>query len=163
MQEEISRMRAIKKAAFGCAAVAIPAVALLWAVVPDHPNDDGADRDVPPTIEAGETCRSLRDPRYELSCGTAAFGDVRTHCTSGRPGPCPRTTSVTVRNVGRTRVDVTWVSGRGEGDRRFSHAPELDPGHEVKLRPRSGDTYFFDIIVRSAVPGDGAIRVVDVS
>ncbi|WP_399896114.1 hypothetical protein ACGH7X_40730 [Streptomyces sp. BBFR51] len=162
MQEETSRMRAIKKAAIGCAAAAIPAVALLWTVAADHPEGDGH-RDVPLVIGAGETCRSLQDPRYELSCGTTAFGDVRTHCTSGRPGSCPRTKAVTVRNVGRIEVDVTWVSGRREGDRRFSRAPGLDPGREVTMRPRPGDTYFFDIIVRSAVPGVGAIRVVDVS
>lgn len=155
-------MRPIKKAAIGCAAATISVAALLWVLPADHPKGD-EERDVPLFIGVGETCHSLHDPRYELSCGTTAFGDVRSHCQPGRPETCRRTTAVTLRNVGLVKVQVTSVSGKREGDRQLSRAHSLEPGGEVTVRLRPGDEYFFDILLRSADAGIGAIRVVGVS
>ncbi|MFJ2399156.1 hypothetical protein ACIOTI_41380 [Streptomyces sp. NPDC087843] len=114
-------------------------------------------------ITEGMVCKSLSDPRYDISCGTAAFGDVRFDCPAGHRGKCPRTTSVTLRNVSRTTVTVSTVSGRREGDRRIAPAPELPPGRTVTLRPRHNEKFFFDILVRSMKPGVGMVKVVAVN
>ncbi|MGV9350605.1 hypothetical protein ACWDSD_38845 [Streptomyces spiralis] len=67
-----------------------------------------------------------------------------------------------MRNAGRIAVTVTTVSGEREGDRRLSAGSELYPGQDVTLRPGRGLKYLFDILVRSANDGAGAIEVVDV-
>ncbi|MER6062315.1 hypothetical protein [Streptomyces sp. NPDC001792] len=100
-----------------------------------------------------------------MSCGTTAFGDVRFNCTGGMLGRCPETTAVTVRDAGRIATTVTTVSGEREGDRRLSAGSELKPGQDVTLRPGRALKYLFylfDILVRSATDGAGAIEVVDV-
>lgn len=115
-----------------------------------------------PAIAEGALCTSLSDRRYEVSCGTTAFGDVRFDCTAGHRGDCPRTTAVTLRNVSHTPVEVTMVSGRREGDRRFSSARELMPGGTLVLRPRHDEKYLFDILVRAIEPGVGVVKVLAV-
>lgn len=60
-------------------------------------------------------------------------------------------------------MTVTLVSGKHEGDRQFSQAPELRPGRIVTVRPHREEKYMFDILVRSVVPGVGAIKVVHVA
>lgn len=133
---------------------------VLWAVTVRSP-EDAAHRDRGPAgIVRGAVCKSLSDPRYDVSCGTTAFGDVRFRCAPDHHGHCPRTTSVTLRNVGRTPVTVTSVSGAHEGDRRIAPAPELAPGGTVTLRPRQDERYLFDILVRSTRRGVGAVEVV---
>ncbi|WP_345654106.1 hypothetical protein [Streptomyces siamensis] len=143
----------------GAVAAAL-AVAVVLGAMATHAANGGTDRDrVAAVIEAGAVCTSLPDPRYEVSCGTTAFGDVRFDCGSGRPGKCPTTTAVTLRNVSRTPVMVTMVSGTREGDRRFSPASELTPGRVVILRLHPFEKYLFDILVRSVTRGVGAVRV----
>jgi hypothetical protein len=143
------------------AALAVPVVVL--GTVATHSSKDGIHRDwTLATIAEGAVCKSLSDGRYEVSCGTTAFGDVRFNCTAGHLGKCPRTTAVTLRNVSRTPVTVTLVSGRREGDRRLSPAPELLPGRTVVLRPRHDERYLFDILVRSMRPGVGMVKVLAV-
>ncbi|TXS69618.1 hypothetical protein EAO69_26105 [Streptomyces sp. me109] len=135
--------------------------ACVLCAVTVHSPTDAAHRDRgPAVIVRGAVCKSLSDPRYDVSCGTTAFGDVRYRCASDHRGHCPRTTSVTLRNVGRTPVTVTSVSGKHEGDRRIAPAPELAPGGTVTLRPRQDERYLFDILVRSLRRGVGAVEVV---
>jgi hypothetical protein len=81
----------------------------------------------------------------------------------GRLGKCPRTTAVTLRNVSRTSVKVTMVSGQREGDRRLSPAPELAPGRTVTSTARPGEKYFFDILLRPVKSGVGVVKVVSVA
>ncbi|WP_433454619.1 hypothetical protein ACQPXS_41165 [Streptomyces sp. CA-142005] len=69
---------------------------------------------------------------------------------------------MTLRNVSRTPVKVTLVSGSREGDRRLSPAAELMPGRPVTLRRCHDEKYFFGILVRSMKPGVGVVKVVAV-
>ncbi|MFG2192406.1 hypothetical protein [Streptomyces sp. NPDC048639] len=145
-------------------ALAIPAVAcgMLFA---------GSERNPPPgpggtgghrTIEVGQTCASLRD-RLELSCGTAAFGDTRFNCAGVDIGRCPPTTSVSVRNTGRTPVTLIVISGSRQGERHESARPPLASGQEARLRPGAGDDRLFDIVVRPEGRGPGTIRILRVA
>ena len=155
-------MQAVSRLLIGVAAAAIAAAVVLGAIV-THSPESGVHRDrVPVAIKEGAVCKSLSDQRYEVSCGTTAFGDVRFNCTAGRRGMCPMTTAVTLRNVSRTPLKVTMVSGRREGDRRFSPAPELAPGRAVTLRTHFDEKYLFDILVRSMRPGVGSVQVIAV-
>ncbi|MER5601501.1 hypothetical protein [Streptomyces sp. NPDC002265] len=113
-------------------------------------------------IEAGSVCTSLTDRRYEVSCGTTAFGDIRYNCTAGQRIRCPRTAAVILRNVGWIPMAVTVVSGVREGDRRFAPPTTIAPGRTFTLRPRPEGGYFFDILVRSVKPGHGAVKVLAV-
>ncbi|MFD0026232.1 hypothetical protein [Streptomyces sp. NPDC058382] len=71
---------------------------------------------------------------------------------------------MTVRNIGPIAVDATVVSGRREGGRRFSpRAVGIEPGSDAMLRPRPREVCLFDVLLRSAVPGIGAMSVIDVS
>jgi hypothetical protein len=147
----------------GAEAAILATVAVLAAVAAHTSSGAAQQRSIPAAIEAGSVCTSLSDRRYEVSCGTTAFGDLRFNCTMGRLGKCPQTTAVTLRNVSRTSVKVTMVSGQREGDRRFSPAPELAPGRTVTLTARPGEKYFFDILLRSVKSGVGVVRVVSVA
>ncbi|MFC4505157.1 MULTISPECIES: hypothetical protein [Streptomyces] len=147
----------------GAAAATLASAVVLAAMAVLSPPDDVHRRHVPVVIEAGAVCASLSDRRYEVSCGTTAFGDLRFNCTGGGFGKCPPTTAVTLRNTGRTSVSVTMVSGRREGDRRLSPAPELAPGRTVTLSKRPDEKYFFDILLRSIKPGVGTVKVVSVA
>ncbi|MER6537974.1 hypothetical protein ABT215_30110 [Streptomyces sp900105755] len=118
--------------------------------------------DVPSAIETGSVCRSLAETRYEVSCGTTAFGDIRYQCAAGHRTGCPLTAAVTLRNVGRIPMTVTMVSGVREGDRRFAPSAALAPGRTLILRPRPDGGYLFDILVRSVKPGRGAMKVLAV-
>ncbi|MFE8950160.1 hypothetical protein [Streptomyces sp. NPDC007856] len=139
------------------------AAAGVLAAVTTYVDKGAADRHhVSVVIEKGDVCASLRDPRYEVSCGTTAFGDVRYNCPSGRKGDCPRTTTVTLRNVSQSPVVVTMVSGRREGERNFLRAPELAPGRTVTLRPRPDEKYVFDILLRSVKSGVGVVKIVQI-
>ncbi|MGW3635181.1 hypothetical protein ACWD7F_34445 [Streptomyces sp. NPDC005122] len=142
---------------------AVLAAAGVLAAVSTYATKDATDRHhVSVVIEQGDVCASLRDPRYEVSCGTTAFGDVRFNCPPGRTGDCPRTAAVTLRNVSHSPVVVTIVSGRREGERNFSPAPELAPGRTVTLRPRPNGKYVFDILLRSVKSGVGAVKIIQV-
>jgi hypothetical protein len=147
---------------WGAAASALAILVVLGAMALGSPKGDTHSDRALAVIAKGAVCTSLSDRRYEVSCGTTAFGDVRFHCGEGHSGKCPLTTAVTLRNVGRTPVMVTLVSGRREGDRRLSPAPELLPGHSVRLRPGHDEKYLFDILVRSMKSGVGAVKVLAV-
>lgn len=160
--EEDARVRVMSRLLMGAAAAILATAAVLAAVA--HTSSGAAhQRYIPAAIEAGSVCTSLSDRRYEVSCGTTAFGDLRFNCTMGRLGKCPQTTAVTLRNVSRTSVKVAMVSGQREGDRRFSPAPELAPGRTVTLSARPGEKYFFDILLRSVNSGVGVVKVVSVA
>lgn len=146
----------------GAAAPAVAAVVVLGAMAMCSPKD-GTHRDHALAVVAeGTLCKSLPDRRYEVSCGTTAFGDVRFNCTAGHLGRCPRTSAVTLRNVSRVPVEVTSVSGRHQGDRRLAPASELTPGRTMTVRPRQDEKYLFDILVRSVKPGVGVVKVLAV-
>ncbi|MFD4612225.1 Bax inhibitor-1/YccA family protein [Streptomyces sp. NPDC058440] len=159
---EISHTRAVSRYVMGTAAAVVLVAVTVVAVWNSHPSNDGRDHHrVSAVIEEGAVCQSFPDQRYEVSCSTTAFGDVRFNCTNGRLGMCPPTTAVTLRNVGRIPVTLTMVSGNGEGDQRVTSLPDLTPGRAVTLRPRD-EAYLSDILVRSAKPGWGAVKVVAV-
>ncbi|MEU5087622.1 hypothetical protein [Streptomyces sp. NPDC021356] len=120
----------------------------------------GADR-----VAVGRECRSSLPRNMELSCGTYGFGDVRYICSagsgSGGGGRCARTTMVTVRNSGRSRVYVTYIAGRGQGVREQGPQQVVEPGREVTLRPGEG-RLLFDITLRGADGGPSSLEVVRV-
>jgi hypothetical protein len=129
---------------------------LVWHSSASHAHAPRVDT----ALEKGARCTSLSDPRYEVSCGKTAFGDVRYNCTAGRLGKCPETTAVTLRNVSRIPLSVSVLSGSGqEGDPEQSPASVLKPRAAVTVRPASGDTFLYDIVLRSVRAGVGAVKV----
>ncbi|MGW7367297.1 hypothetical protein ACWGI8_28700 [Streptomyces sp. NPDC054841] len=155
-------MRALVVAAVTAVTLAGTAVGIRCLVPPAEsgPDDDSSSH---LTVEEGQVCRTDLDPVYELSCGTAAFGDVRYNCTEVELGRCPETNSVTVRNVGRTRVRISVISGSKQGERNLATAAVLPVGASVELRPRDGDRYLYDICMQPASRGTSAIQLVDIS
>ncbi|MFJ9558851.1 hypothetical protein ACIRQQ_02260 [Streptomyces fuscichromogenes] len=160
--EEDSPVQVMGRVLMGAAVAAVAAGVALGALVVHSGQGGTHDDRALSVIAEGAVCKSLPDRRYEVSCATTAFGDVRFNCTAGSLGRCPRTTAVTLRNVSHTPVTVTLVSGMREGDQRLSPAPELMPDHTVTLSPRHGEKYVFDILVRSMKPGVGAVKVLTV-
>lgn len=151
------------RAGSGAAAVVFGAAITLIALGFHQPADDAQRPDSPVTIEVGSICKSLVDHRYEVSCGTTAFGDTRYDCTKRHLGKCAVTTAVILRNVSGNTVAVTTVSGARQGDRRLSSWSALEPGRALSVRPLPDGGYLFDILVRSAGPRRGAVRVESVS
>ncbi|MEU6571964.1 MULTISPECIES: hypothetical protein [Streptomyces] len=143
------------------AAAALGALLVLGAIAVSTPEEGPGDAG--PSFDRGSVCRSLSDPRYEVSCARVSFGDVRYNCTTGRLGRCPDTTAVTLRNVSRVPLKVFLVTGSGEsGHERQSPASVLAPERTVTLRPPAHATYVFDVVVRSMKRGVGTVEVVSV-
>ncbi|MET7597554.1 hypothetical protein ACWERY_19545 [Streptomyces sp. NPDC004082] len=145
------------------ATATVGAAAVLGALVWHSSASHAHDHHVAGAIEKGAVCRSLSDPRYEVSCGKTAFGDIRYNCTEGRLGRCPETTAVSLRNVGRIPLRVSVLSGSGrEGDPEQSPESALQPGGTVTVRPTSGDRFLYDVVVRSVRAGVGVVKVMAV-
>jgi hypothetical protein len=161
--EEDPRLRIISGLLMGAVAAVLATAAVLAAMAGHTSSDAAPQRDIPAAVEAGTVCTSLSDRRYEVSCGTTAFGDLRFNCTKGVLGNCPRTTAVSLRNIGRNPVKVAMVSGRHEGDRRISPASEVTPGQTVTLSMRPEENFLFDILLGSVKSGAGSVQVVSVA
>ncbi|MFE2053492.1 hypothetical protein ACFXAS_34105 [Streptomyces sp. NPDC059459] len=154
------RARGLARPLMCLAAAALGALMVLGAIAVSRP--EAGPSDAGPSFHRGSVCKSLSDPRYEVSCARASFGDVRFNCTTGRLGRCPDTTAVTLRNVSRTPLRVFLVSGRGDNGQEQSHPSVLGPDRTVTLRPPPHATYLFDIVVRSMKKGVGAVEVMAV-
>ncbi|MEV7080902.1 hypothetical protein AB0N88_20575 [Streptomyces sp. NPDC093516] len=134
------------------------AMAALVVAVCSIPGRDGGDQ-----VARGRVCRSTLPRGMELSCATYGFGDLRYRCpksdADGRP--CVRTSGVTVRNRGRTRVYVTYIAGVRQGVREQGPQRALEPGAEITLRP-GGRRWLYDITLRGTEEGPKILEVVRV-
>ncbi|WP_432041842.1 hypothetical protein [Streptomyces cadmiisoli] len=147
--------RALIFATLAAAAVS-GAAAALYAVA-----SDSTDRDTgtPPggDLRVGGVCSADFTFSTEVSCGLVGFGDVRFHCRDDADAaPCPRTRSVTLENTGSTRVRLVTISGSRPGERHEAVSQSLFPGARTIVDPHAGDTYLYDIVLRT--PG-GSARV----
>lgn len=113
-------------------------------------------------LRVGATCSSDFAFATEVSCGLTHFGDVRRHCSGTGTAPCPRTRSVTLKNVGRTPVRLVAVSGSAPGERHETVSRTLPAGAWEVLGPRAGDAFLFDIVLRSG-GGRATVGVTGVS
>ncbi|MFI8183815.1 hypothetical protein ACIF70_25305 [Actinacidiphila glaucinigra] len=107
-------------------------------------------------LRVGAVCSARFSFATDVSCGLADFGDVRFHCTDELGGTCPRTRSVTLENIGRTPVRLVAVSGSEPGERHETVSRPLPSGARQVVTPRAGDTYLYDILLRS---DDGMVAV----
>ncbi|MCW8383750.1 hypothetical protein [Streptomyces justiciae] len=96
-------------------------------------------------------------------CATYGFGDLRYRCPDGRQDTrrCARTSGVTVRNAGRSRIYVTYIAGAHQGEREQGPQQVLEPGAEATLRP-GGGRWLYDITVRGAAERPSVLEVVGV-
>lgn len=144
------------------AAAAVGGAAAVYAVA-----SVTADRaDSMPTgqdLRIGAACSADFTYATEVSCGLIGFGDTRFHCRGDTHAtPCPRTRSVTLENTGSARVRLVVVSGSRPGERHDVVTPALRPGARAVLTPRSGDTYLYDIVMRTS-GGNARVNITDVS
>ncbi|MFB7502339.1 hypothetical protein [Streptomyces broussonetiae] len=114
-------------------------------------------------VAAGRVCRSELPRGMELSCGTYGFGDLRYACPAKTHDGvrCVRTSQVTVRNSGRSRVYVTYIAGPRPGVLDEGPRRTLGPGRAATLRP-GGGRLLFDITLRGAANGPSSLEVVRV-
>ncbi|WP_406320134.1 hypothetical protein [Streptomyces sp. NBC_01637] len=108
---------------------------------------------VPPAqnLRVGAVCKADFSFATEVSCGLVSFGDVRFQCPQGTHiASCPRTRSVTLKNTGRTSLQVITISGSGPGERVETVSGRVRPGASATVGPRAGDTYLYDIVLRSS-------------
>ncbi|MFF3565877.1 hypothetical protein ACFYXS_38205 [Streptomyces sp. NPDC002574] len=134
---------------------AVLATAVLGAFALAQPRSgeahaSGDDAAVPGGLRVGAVCSSDVGYATDVSCGLGSFGDVRFLCPPGtRTGPCPRTRAVTVENTGRTDLRLVGISGSAPGERHETVSGLLRPGTRTAVGPRDGDTYLYDIVLRS--------------
>jgi len=141
-----------------CSAVAVLVAAGCWSVARGGGPSAGPDR-----VAAGRECRSELPRGGELSCGTYGFGDLRYVCPAGDDDEdrCARTSQVTVRNSGRSKVYVEYIAGPRQGVREEGPRQALEPGGEATLRP-GGGRLLFDITLRGTDGGPNRLEVVQV-
>lgn len=122
--------------------------------------DQAGGQDTGGRVAVGRDCRSTLEQGLELSCGTYGFGDLRYVCrtTDTRSHRCLRTTTVTVRNTGRSAVVVTVIKGPRQGTREQSREQALAPGESAVLRPGKRE-FLFDVTLRNTRSTPGSLLV----
>jgi hypothetical protein len=157
-------MRGYETAVIGAVSIPLVVTGILLAGSMGDPPEAGDRPAEHPMIQIGQTCASLRDRGLEISCGAVAFGDTRFNCARVHGEKCPKTRSLTVRNIGRAPVKIIVISGSGPGERNESTTPTLETGKEAALHPGTGDSFLFDIVVRSeGGRSPGRIRIVSIA
>ncbi|MEU6341564.1 hypothetical protein ABZ883_11535 [Streptomyces sp. NPDC046977] len=144
------------------AAVLVTAAALGAAAHSHGSGSDSRADDAEDGLRVGAVCSSDFAFATEVSCGLTHFGDVRRHCSAPGTTDCPLTRSVTLKNVGRTPVRLVAVSGSAPGERHETVSRTLPAGAWEVLGPRDGDSFLFDIVLRSD-GGRAAVGVTGVS
>ncbi|MFF4354456.1 hypothetical protein [Streptomyces sp. NPDC001530] len=114
-------------------------------------------------VTPGRVCRSALPRGMELSCATYGLVDLRYRCPTGRHDArrCVRTSGVTVRNSGRSRVYVTYIAGARQGVREQGPQRALEPGTETTLRP-GGGRWLYDISLLGTEEKASTLEVVRV-
>ncbi|MFJ5220022.1 hypothetical protein ACIP98_35680 [Streptomyces sp. NPDC088354] len=139
---------ALVSAVFATAVLGVFVLAQPRSGAAHRSGDDGAT--LPSDLRVGAVCSSDIGYATDVSCGLASFGDVRFLCPAGtRTAPCPRTRTVTLQNTGRTDLRLVGISGSAPGVRHETVSRLLRPGARAALGPRDGDTYLYDIVLRS--------------
>ncbi|MFJ4851397.1 hypothetical protein [Streptomyces sp. NPDC088733] len=77
------------------------------------------------------------------------FGDVRHHCPGATDAAmCPSTRGLTLKNTGSVPIQLIAVSGSRPGDRQEAAPRTVRVGADTVVRPRAGDAFLYDIVLR---------------